>query len=110
MSVLLSPSAISASTWRSRADRPANTESPAARSGRRNASTASWKRLPRRLVLEQDVIARVELDELGAGNAAGQEPAFRDRNHFVVARVQDQRRRAHRRRATPAMSTAARAS
>jgi hypothetical protein len=47
-------------------------------------------------VLEQNVIARVELHELGARNPARDDAPFRDRYDFVAARVQDERWRAHR--------------
>jgi hypothetical protein len=49
--------------------------------------------LPCRLVLEQDVIARVELDELSARDSAGEPAPFRNRTHRIVARMQHERRR-----------------
>jgi hypothetical protein len=46
-------------------------------------------------VFQQNVVARVELDELGARNAAREQPSFRDWKDGVFPRVQDERGRAH---------------
>src|SRR5689334_4945096 len=50
---------------------------------------------PRRLVLQQHVIARVELDELRARNAGGQPVSFINPRNLVTACVQDERRRTY---------------
>jgi hypothetical protein len=50
---------------------------------------------PRRLVLEQHVVLRVELHELRARDARGEPFAFGERRDLVVARVNDQRRNLH---------------
>ena len=95
MSVLLKPSVIRASTSRSREDSAANAEPDGGRSRLSEREDRLAEPLPCRLVLQQDVVPGVELDELGAGNAARHQPSFGNRNHLVVARVQHQRRRPH---------------
>src|SRR5580658_8343130 len=49
-------------------------------------------------MLEQNVIAGVELDEFGAFDLRGEALTFRDWYHFIFARVQHQCRRAHPRK------------
>ncbi len=51
---------------------------------------------PRRLVLEEDVVAGVQLDELGSRDAGGQEARFRNGADLVVAGMDDERRRLDR--------------
>ena len=48
-----------------------------------------------RLVLEQNVIGRVELDKLRSRNGAGHQAPLLDRYRLVGARVQHERWRAH---------------
>src|SRR5262245_55773743 len=46
-------------------------------------------------MLEQDVVARVELDELRAWDARRQQPPLLERDRVVATRVQDKRRTAN---------------
>src|SRR5205814_4015142 len=48
---------------------------------------------PRRLLLEEDVVLRIEFDELGVRDPRGENVPLRNRGHVVVARVQHQRLR-----------------
>ncbi len=48
--------------------------------------------LPRRLVLEEDVVAPLERDEASPRDEARQMPSFLERNHGVVACMKDDRR------------------
>jgi len=45
---------------------------------------------PGRLVLQQDVVLRIELHELRARDACRQEPSFRERHYLILTRVQDE--------------------
>ena len=54
------------------------------------------KARPGRLVLEENVVAGVQLDELRTRDSGGQAARFRDRADLVVAGVDDERRRLDR--------------
>ena len=53
--------------------------------------------LPRRLGLDEDVVAALQRHEVRAGNFRGEQPALLERNARVAARVHDQRRHSHAR-------------
>ena len=96
MSALARPWQINARTSRSRAVRPGEGGVlSAARRGRETHEVEDdlLKARPRRLVLEKNVVAGVQLDELRTRDSGGQAARFRDRADLVVAGVDDEGRR-----------------
>ena len=97
MSALLSPSVRRARIPRSRAvsDREGSFVGPRRVLDSHEVADGVAESLPGRLALEQDVVLRVQLDELGAGDARRELPPRRDRHGRVFTGVEDERRRAH---------------
>src|SRR5262249_35263073 len=59
----------------------------------KKAAKLSEERLPGGLFGEEDMIASVKGDEASVRHGGGETPAVRERDHLVVARVEDDRRR-----------------
>src|SRR5438552_2560504 len=64
--------------------------------------------IPRRLLLEQDVIRGLKQDQVRVRNQCGEQPAFFDRDHSIVPRVHDQGARTYLRRELADVHAAAR--